>query len=42
MAKMCSSDGCKSCEGMCNHEKVMIVMVMVAIVFGAVKLLNVF
>lgn len=42
MAKMCSLDGCKSCEGTCNHEKIMIVMVMIAIALGVAKLLNVF
>ncbi|MDD5615709.1 MAG: hypothetical protein PHH85_05855 [Candidatus Methanoperedens sp.] len=42
MAKMCSMEGCKTSEGMCVHEKMMLVVVMVAIVAVAAKFLNVF
>ncbi len=41
MSKMCTMEGCKTSEGMCNHEKMMAVIVMVAIVAIAAKLLNV-
>lgn len=26
MAKMCPLEGCKSCEGLCGHDKMMIGM----------------
>ncbi|MDW7733243.1 MAG: hypothetical protein SCH66_12555 [Methanolobus sp.] len=42
MAKMCTKEGCKTSEGMCIHEKMMAVIVMVVIVTAALKLLNVF
>ncbi len=42
MAKMCTMEGCKTSEGMCVHEKMMAVVVMVVIVAGALKILNVF
>ncbi len=42
MAKMCSMEGCKTSEGMCNHEKMMAVVIMLAIIGIAAKLLNVF
>ena len=42
MAKMCPMKGCKTSEGMCVHEKMMAVIVMVVIVAAALKLLNVF
>ena len=42
MAKMCSMEGCKTSEGMCNHEKMMAVVMIVAIIVVAAKLLNVF
>lgn len=42
MAKMCTMDACKTSKGMCVHEKMMAVVVMVAIVAIAAKLLNVF
>lgn len=41
MSKMCSMEGCKTSEGMCIHEKMMAVIIMVAIVAIAVKVLNV-
>lgn len=31
MAKMCPMSGCKSCEGMCIHEKMMIGMGFLAV-----------
>lgn len=42
MAKMCPMDACKTSEGMCGHEKMMVVVLMVAIVAVAAKFLNVF
>ncbi len=42
MAKMCTMEGCKTSEGMCVHEKMIAVIVMVAIAAVAAKLLNVF
>jgi len=39
---MCPMEGCKTTKGMCIHEKMMAVVVMVAIVAIAAKLLNVF
>ncbi|CAG0992554.1 MAG: hypothetical protein OIN86_01325 [Candidatus Methanoperedens sp.] len=42
MAKMCSMEGCKTSEGMCNHEKMMAVVMIAAIIVVAAKLLNVF
>lgn len=42
MAKMCTMDSCKTSEGMCIHEKMMAVVVMVVIVAIAAKLLQVF
>lgn len=35
MAKMCPMSGCKSCEGLCIHDKMMLVMG-VMMMFGAV------
>lgn len=42
MAKMCSMDGCKTCEGMCNHEKMIAVVMILAVIGIVAKLLNVF
>ena len=36
MAKMCPLDGCKSAKGMCFHDKMMVVMgVMALLLAGA-------
>ncbi len=42
MAIMCPMEGCKATKGMCIHEKMMAVLLMVAIVAIAAKLLHLF
>lgn len=42
MAIMCPMEGCKATKGMCIHEKMMAVVVMVFVVAIAAKLLHVF
>ncbi len=36
MAKMCPLSGCKSCEGMCVHDKMMIGMGIMMMLAGAI------
>lgn len=38
MSLMCSMDGCKEKQGMCIHEKMMIVLVAVMAIVGAIWL----
>ena len=40
MSLMCSMDGCKQKQGMCIHEKMMMVMVAIAAIAGAVWLVK--
>ncbi len=42
MAIMCPMEGCKATKGICIHEKMMAVVVMIAIVAIAARLLKVF
>ena len=40
MSLMCPMEGCKQKHGMCGHEKMMMVMVILAVVFGLVVFLK--
>lgn len=40
MSLMCSMEGCKQKHGMCVHEKMMMVIVVVALVAGAIYFLK--
>ena len=40
MSLMCSMDGCKQKQGMCIHEKMMMVMVAIIAIAGAIWLIK--
>jgi len=40
MSLMCSMEGCKQKQGMCIHEKMMMVIVVVAMIAGAIYFLR--
>lgn len=40
MSLMCPMEGCKQKHGMCGHEKMMLVMVILAVVIGLVVFLK--
>ena len=42
MSKMCPLTGCKEKQGMCTHEKMMVVIVVVVVLFGIAKLIGLF
>jgi hypothetical protein len=37
MSKMCNLNGCSAHRGLCTHEKLMMVMVSVGVVFGVAR-----
>lgn len=40
MSLMCPLEGCKQKHGMCIHEKMMMVIVVLAVIAGAIYLLK--
>lgn len=40
MSLMCSMEGCKQKQGMCIHEKMMMVIVVIAMIAGAIYFLK--
>ena len=40
MSLMCSMEGCKQKQGMCIHEKIMMVIIVVAMIAGAIYFLK--
>ncbi len=42
MSKMCTMESCKAKEGLCTHEKAMIVIVAIVIIVAVAKQLNLF
>lgn len=42
MANMCPMDGCKSKDGMCAHEAMMLLVVVIVVLFLAGKTAKVF
>lgn len=40
MSLMCSMEGCKQKQGMCIHEKMMMVIIVVAMIAGAIYFLK--
>ena len=40
MSLMCPMEGCKQKQGMCNHEKMMLVMIILAVIAGLVVYLK--
>lgn len=42
MSKMCTMKSCKAKEGLCTHEKAMIVIVAIVIIVAVAKQMNLF
>ena len=40
MSLMCPMEGCKQKQGMCGHEKMMLVMIILAVIAGLVVFLK--